>query len=84
LPKHRNLKFKLQSDIPEPFRVYWRVVNTGAEARDADGLRGQLEEDRGLKSKDESTLFRGVHSIEAIAVKDNRVVAHDIMYVRIR
>lgn len=84
LPKNRSLRFRLQTDIPEPYDVHWRVRNSGEEARAAGGLRGELEPDDGSKSKRETTLYRGTHSMEAVAVKAGRVVAHDLTWVRIK
>ncbi len=79
LLKGKRLKFKLNTDVPEPFSVFWQVVNTGQEARDAGQLRGEIFEHSNNNSSDifrtESTLYTGDHWVEAFVVKDGRCVA---------
>lgn len=78
LPKHASLTFEAATDIPAPHKVYWQVVNTGDEARAANGLRGGFDEgivERGKLTRRESTLYRGTHSIECFIVKDGYLAA---------
>ncbi|NLH36331.1 MAG: hypothetical protein GX453_10005 [Lactococcus chungangensis] len=85
LPKNMWLKFFItNSNIPEPYSIVWRVLNTGQEARDAHQERGNLEPDVASKSKIEHTQYRGTHYVEAFAIKDNYCVARDRFYVNIR
>lgn len=84
LPKKRTIEFSLQSNIQEPCDVYWRITNNGDEAAANDGLRGELHQDDGAKTRQETTKYRGVHTTEAYVVKNGRVVACDILYVRIK
>lgn len=84
LHKDRELRFRVDSDVPWPYDVYWKVRNFGEEASRADGLRGQL-----MKASDprawhrETTLYTGTHWIEAYVVKDGTVRATDRHIVRI-
>ena len=77
LAKDRRLQFKLTTDTPEPFDLFWKVRNTGPDALSPERKRGQLLADDGSHSRNESTLYRGRHYIEAYVVKDKRVVATD-------
>ena len=79
LLKGKRLKFKLNTNVPQPFSVFWQVVNTGQEARDAGQLRGEISEHSGNNSSDifrtESTSFTGDHWVEGFVIKDGRCVA---------
>jgi len=79
LLKGKRLKFKLNTDVEQPFSVFWQVVNTGQEARDAGQLRGEISEHSGNNSSDifraESTSYIGDHWIEGFVIKDGRCVA---------
>jgi hypothetical protein len=63
--------------------VYWQIVNTGQQARDARGLRGEFEEVvvRGHLKREESTRYMGTHSIECFIVKNNYCVAKSGAFV---
>ncbi|MGY0603395.1 MAG: nucleotide-binding domain-containing protein, partial [Paraglaciecola chathamensis] len=67
------------TNVPQPFSVFWQVVNTGQEARDAGQLRGEISEHSGNNSSDifrtESTSFTGDHWVEGFVIKDGRCVA---------
>ncbi|RYP87299.1 nucleotidyltransferase [Nocardioides guangzhouensis] len=74
--KHRSLKFKLeQSNIPEPYDVYWKIRNYGEEAEQANSLRGDIHKDTGSRSWVESTSYVGHHYVEAMIVKNGVCVA---------
>lgn len=78
LTKQRDLRFKVVTDVPLPYDVYWKVRNFGAEAEQANGLRGEVVravDPRGEHR--ESTLYAGAHWIECYVVKDGRVLATD-------
>ncbi|HHT9124494.1 MAG TPA: nucleotide-binding domain-containing protein [Candidatus Brocadiia bacterium] len=85
LTKNMWLKFYVKkTDIPEPFEVKWRVVNTGEEARLAEDLRGRIEDDKGFKAKREQTKYKGTHFMDCFAIKDGVCVAKDRFYVNIK
>jgi len=79
LPKGADLRFELQTDVQNPYQVYWQVVNTGLEAEAVNGgLRGGFDEgsvERGKPIRAESTRYRGSHSIEGFVVKDGYCIA---------
>lgn len=78
LPKKAGLRFEAGTDVPEPFNVYWQVVNTGAEAERAGGLRGGFDQgviERGTITRSESTEYTGTHTIECFIVKNGLLVA---------
>jgi hypothetical protein len=78
LYKHCDLQFEAQTDARRPYDVYWQVVNTGDQAREAQGLRGTFESARteiGRLKKEETTLYSGTHSLECFIVKDGYCVA---------
>lgn len=73
----RTLRFDvISTTVDEPYTVYWKVKNTGEEARNARQLRGEITRDPGRPaSKRESTRFRGDHWVEVYIVKDDVCVA---------
>src|SRR5579872_656511 len=71
--KNLWVKFVVQTNTPPPYKVYWKVVNTGEEARAKSQLRGTIFE--GSESQWEHTLYTGTHWIEAYIVKDGYLVA---------
>ncbi len=75
IPKHRALLFKIKTNVPSPYEVYWQITNTGGEAEKARSLRGNFESGDGLYHKWESTLYFGVHYVEAFVIKENVCVA---------
>ena len=80
--KSRTIKFGIVScDVPAPYDVYWKVKNTGPEARAANQLRGEIKLDPGGHERREPTAFRGSHYVECYVVKDGRCVARDVQRV---
>lgn len=75
--KNRGLKFRIETNVPPPYEVWWQVVNTGREAISDEGLRGEFF--RGTESNEnvhwESTLYTGTHWIEGFIVKNGVCVA---------
>jgi hypothetical protein len=81
--KDRWIKFTVEGcTVPLPYKVYWKVRNSGAEAIAANQLRGQIVEG-GLTHR-EHTLYKGSHYVEVYIVKDGRCVARDMQRVVIR
>jgi len=84
LPRRASLIFEADTNVAPPYRVYWQIVNTGQQARDARGLRGGFEEVsvvRGHLKREESTRYMGSHSIECFIVKNNYCVARSGQFV---
>lgn len=69
LLKHRDLQYRASTTAKPPYEFYWQVVNTGAEAAAAGGLRGMIF--KGEKIQWERTLYRGSHWIECFILRDN-------------
>lgn len=86
LPKGMWLKFyiKSASNVPEPYEVKWRVVNTGEEARIAGDLRGKLETGESIRIKKEQAKYKGTHHMDCFAISDGCCVARDRFFVNIR
>lgn len=85
LPKHLDLLFRANTNVPRPFDVFWQIVNTGSEAERAHGLRGEIIRSKtagvgGLTQK-EGTLYTGTHWVECFIVKNGVCVARSGEYV---
>ena len=84
LPKHCSLSFYAKTNITWPYKVYWQVVNTGYEARNANCLRGEFYEgsmEKGGRTRKESTLYSGIHWIECFIVKQGVCLARSGEFV---
>lgn len=82
--KHRKLRFRIvDCNVPEPFSVYWKTKNRGAEAQARGQLRGEISPDAGRRQHDESTLYQGDHYVECYIIKDGYCVAMDDHPVRV-
>ena len=84
LPKEAELFFEASTSVPEPYDVYWQVVNTGREAEEEDGLRGGFDEDtitNGKLVRRETTRYTGRHSIECFIVKDGFLAARSGQFI---
>lgn len=77
VPKNRNLQFRVTTDVPKPYAIFWKVRNGGQEAADVGQLRGEITEDGGSSLKTETTSYKGTHYVECFIVKGGRVVARD-------
>lgn len=85
--KRKWIRFELLTDVPAPYDVKWQITNTGAEAIQANQLRGDFYEGGSHQGKVrwESTLYAGTHWVQAHVVKAGSLVAQSKRYhVRIR
>jgi hypothetical protein len=77
VPKGVGLRFKVTTNVPEPYEVRWQVVNTGREAAVVGQLRGGFEEGNsqipGVRW--ESTAYAGTHWVEGFVLKNGVCVA---------
>ncbi|HEY1772903.1 MAG TPA: nucleotidyltransferase [Gammaproteobacteria bacterium] len=82
VPKGRRLEFKATTTVAPPYQVFWQVVNNGADAIAAKGLRGGFEESGGSQklTKEERTSYLGNHWIECFIVKDGYLMARSGRY----
>lgn len=84
LQARKTLKFKIaRNDVPEPYTVKWKVLNIGQEAEKRDCIRGYITADQGHETIQESTSFKGDHSVECYILKDGVVVARSEITVPI-
>jgi hypothetical protein len=82
LKKKKKLMFEITHiNVPGPYSVYWKVRNFGEEAKNAEGLRGEIT--LGVGRKEESTLYYGTHYVECYIVKNGICVAVGRIYVPI-
>lgn len=85
LPKGWKLRFYVDSsNIPDPKKVFWQVVNTGEEAKRATDLRGEILDDQGFNRRDEHTKYKGTHYVNCFIVKNNYCVAKSRFFVNIK
>ncbi|HIO02674.1 MAG: nucleotidyltransferase [Thalassospira sp.] len=79
-----ELRFEAITDVQMPYRVYWQIVNTGAEAKADKKLRGGFDESK--QGQDalvhiEVASYRGTHSIECFIVKNEYLVARSSPFI---
>lgn len=77
LPRSRSLRFEADAgqlvQIPEPYTIYWKVLNRGKAAEERDCIRGQIF--IGGPRLTEHTSFPGGHKVWCYIVQNNIVVA---------
>lgn len=93
LDKHLYLRFAAETNARGSYTVFWQVVNTGSQAAQAGGLRGQIVQSAsagagGLQSttakeifRKERTLYTGMHWVECFIVRDSVCVARSGPFV---
>lgn len=77
-----ELEFLAETDVPQPYEVFWKVKNEGPKAIENDCVRGQIFRN-GLRHT-EPTSFKGNHYVECYIVKTGVVLAKKRVYVPIR
>ncbi|AWT09175.1 nucleotidyltransferase [Stutzerimonas frequens] len=76
LPKEKKLTFYISEiDVEPPFKIYWKVRNTGPEAIARKMQRGNIVIDSGARQITERSNFDGDHFVECYAVKNGVCVA---------
>lgn len=73
--KKRSIVFSIKCNVPEPYDIYWKVLNRGDDALKNDCIRGQIE--KGFDTRTEPTSFWGNHYVECYIVKNGICVAKD-------
>ena len=84
LQKGASLTFRAKTTIPEPYEVFWQVVNTGNEAEAAGKLRGGFDRgsiERGSVIHREDAAYTGTHTIECFVVKDRHLAARSGAFI---
>lgn len=83
LMPNKSLRFYIEKiDVPAPYVIKWKVTNRGEQAIKRDCIRGQII-DLNSNEKTETTSFKGSHFVECYIIKDNIVVARDLIDVPI-
>ena len=83
LRKNKKLDFFIADTYcPQPYDVYWKIRNVGAEAVSRNMVRGNIVKGSGMHHK-EGTEFEGEHYVECYLVKNNICVARDRIEVPI-
>jgi len=76
--RNRRIRFEVaECNVPEPYRILWKVLNRGPLSMEKDSIRGQIEEGGRVWRIEESTDFAGPHYVECYIVKDGVCVATD-------
>lgn len=84
IPKQRELTFWVaETDVPPPYKIYWKVKNVGPEAIARNMIRGDIRMDSGPHQITERSSFQGDHYVECFAVKENVCVARSRIVVPI-
>ncbi|MBT9559390.1 MAG: hypothetical protein IV100_25400 [Myxococcales bacterium] len=76
-------RYRVRTSVQAPYEVQWQVVNTGEDARQCGGLRGNFFLAHGLEGggsadphvNEEKAGYVGKHWIEAFIVKDGLIAA---------
>ena len=69
--KDRQLRFRVTTSTPGEYEVFWKVLNRGRES--LGNRRGEIV--LGGRDREETTLYRGHHYVEAYIVQNRVVVA---------
>ncbi len=76
LEKGCHLFFRALTGVKHPYCVKWQIVNTGAEARNANCLRGGFENSTdSANCRHEATAYSGSHSVQCFIIKRGICVA---------
>ena len=82
---NKSLKFFIKdNEVPTPYNIKWKVTNRGEEAIKRNCIRGEIINDGGNKIRFETSDFKGNHFVECYIIKDNKVVARDLINVPIK
>ena len=64
----------MRTNCPQPYSIYWKVRNVGAEAAKRNMIRGEIKLTDNTHQK-ENTDFYGPHYVECFLVKRGICVA---------
>ncbi|ANZ39634.1 nucleotidyltransferase [Lentzea guizhouensis] len=82
-PRKKLLFAIVECEVPEPYKVKWKVLNRGPEAERLDRVRGQIIDPNQSRARGEETNFRGDHYVECYVIKNGVVVARSRIQVPI-
>lgn len=76
--KGSKMRFEIgRCTVPEPYEIYWKVLNRGEEAIARDCVRGQIVLGGKVWKQTEPAAFAGPHIVEVYIVKEGVCVAKD-------
>jgi hypothetical protein len=79
-----KLNFYIKStDISGDYELKWKILNQGLIADSKKNHRGQILDDDGSKTRNETATFFGDHIVECYAIQNGIVIARDIITVPI-
>lgn len=78
-----ELWFLGETNVPEPFQVFWKTKNRGSVAKEHDNVRGQIVQ-TDILAHHEVTSFKGNHYVECYIVKNGECVAKERIDVEIK
>lgn len=85
IPKYRKVLYFASSSIHKPYTIYWQVVNTGADARYQNGLRGELFDKKsgwsGGAALEENTRYSGTHWVECFYKRNGAFIARSGRFI---
>lgn len=82
LPKRKDILFSAQVVGVEGYTLKWKVRNFGQEAERLGQLRGKIYNGSGM-TRQEGTLYEGVHYVECYVIKNGVCVAREMLLVPI-
>ena len=81
----KSLRFFVKHcNVPDPYKIKWKIRNIGPTAEKKNKIRGQLLLDTGDKARTERTQFNGPHYVECYVIKNEICVARDRIDVPIK
>ena len=87
IEKHNSITFKVEGYkyIRGKKKYYWQVVNTGYEAIEKyNSPRGEFYDGvakRGGRTREENTLYEGIHWVQCFVVTDGKCVAKSSEFI---
>lgn len=84
IQRQKDLLFRIvQTDVPKPYEVKWKIKNEGSEAIRRNMIRGQIVDCTVACTRKEHSDFNGDHYVECYIIKNSVVVARDRIRVPI-
>ena len=90
--RDEKLCFSIDTTIPKPYILLWKIKNNGNYAIENNSLRGEIYYGNNLNSfaddpqsfkRFESISFKGNHYVECYLIKDNKCIAKSRFNVNI-
>jgi hypothetical protein len=82
VPKRKHLKFEAKTNVPSPYTVKWRVINSGDEAESANDMGHVTTSENHTTWR--RSMYRGRHEMVCEIVREGQVLAKSVHVVNIR